>query len=260
MSRTMCEKLPTPITSPAVAVCAGGVWTGGFWADGCGPTMTRSATTRVALQMRADGTGLLLRRQLDHASRRRRTAATPTLWIGQQIQIAVRSLDDIADAFLVLLQQPLFANHFLAVHDETHQRGAAQPADEQTALPCRECVPRVEQHAARRDVRIPVVDRLLHAGLHLFVAGDASALIFDTVGDRRPAVVPALFRDVQFVAPIGAVLDFPQLTSGRVQRRRLDVAVTERPDLGSHALLADERVVLGDRAVGIQPDDLAEEA
>ena len=41
---------------------------------------------------------------------------------------------------------------------------------------------------------------------------------------------------------------------------RLQVAVAVRPDLGPHALLADERVVLGNRTVGVQPHDLAEQA
>ena len=56
------------------------------------------------------------------------------------------------------------------------------------------------------------------------------------------------------------MLDLPQLAGRRVQRRRLDVAVAERPDLRPHAFLADERVVLGDRAVGVDADDLAEQA
>ena len=45
-----------------------------------------------------------------------------------------------------------------------------------------------------------------------------------------------------------------------MQRRGLDVAVAERPDLRPHAVLADERVVLRDRAVGVDADDLAEQA
>ena len=87
-----------------------------------------------------------------------------------------------------------------------------------------------------------------------------TALILDAVGDRRPAVVLALARDVHFIAAARAVLDLPQLARLRVQGRRLDVAVPEGPDLWTHALLADERVVLGNAAVRVDAHQFADQA
>ena len=58
----------------------------------------------------------------------------------------------------------------------------------------------------------------------------------------------------------GAVLDRPQLAGRRVKGRALDVAVAEGPDLRPHASLADERVVVRDRSVGVDAHNLAEQA
>src|SRR5687768_11126964 len=163
-------------------------------------------------------TFLFLRRQPNDSARRRGRGAAPSLWIGQHIQVAVRSLHHVADALFVLLQEALLADHLLAFDHEAYQRVAAESADEEAAFPRRESVAGVERHPARRDIRIPVVDRLLHPGFHLLIAGDAAALVLDTVRDGRPAVVLALARDVDLVTPVGAVLDFPQLAGRRVQR------------------------------------------
>src|SRR5690606_36791433 len=116
------------------------------------------------------------------------------------------------------------------------------------------------RHAARTDDGIPVVDRLLHALFLLDAAGDGAAAVLDPVGNRRPAVVLALADDVHLVAATRAVLHFPELAGNGMQRRRLDVAVTDRPDLQAGARLTDERVVFGNGAIGIDPHDLAVEA
>src|SRR5690606_28860097 len=91
-------------------------------------------------------------------------------------------------------------------------------------------------------------------------ARDLTPGVLDPVGDRRPAVIQALPDDVDLVAAARAVLHFPQLARVRMQRRRLHVAMADRPDLRSRAFLSDERVVLRDAPVRIDPGDLADQA
>src|SRR5262245_20362948 len=119
--------------------------------------------------------------------------------VRHQVERAVRSVTDVADPFatrLQILEEALLADDLLALHREADQVRASEAADEQAVLPGGEQLAGVERHPARRDVRIPVVDRLFHPGLLLDAAGDRSALVLDAVGDRRPAVVLALLRDV----------------------------------------------------------------
>src|SRR5688572_1085115 len=199
-------------------------------------------------------TGLRLRHQLEDPSLR---------VVGQQVDRAVRTLTHVAKALarrLQVLQETLFADHAIALHRQAHEVGAPESADEHAVLPRREEFAGVEDHAARRDVRIPVVHRLLHARLLLDAAGDRRALILDAVGDRRPAIVLAFARDVHFIAAARAVFDLPQLAGLWMESRRLDVAVTEGPDLRPHAFLADERIVLRYGAVGVDAHELADQA
>ena len=62
---------------------------------------------------------------------------------------------------------------------------------------------------------------------------------------------------IQLVAAARAVLDRPQLTA-RVECGALDVAVTVRPDLRPRPVAADEWIVARDRAVRVDPHDLAD--
>ena len=76
---------------------------------------------------------------------------------------------------------------------------------------------RVKNHAGRRDHRIPVVDRLLHA-VPLGAFADLRARVVDAVGDDRPAVVLARLRWFELVAAARAVLHRPQLRRSRGSR------------------------------------------
>jgi hypothetical protein len=53
------------------------------------------------------------------------------------------------------------------------------------------------------------------------------------------------------------VLHRPQLAAG-VERRRLDIAMAERPDLRQRGGAADERIVVRHRPVRVDAHDLAE--
>ena len=149
---------------------------------------------------------------------------------------------------------------FSSVQGQAYEVQAAESADEQAVTPRREQVAGVEHHAARRDYRIPVVERLFHAGLLLNAARDGTTLVLDAIRDRRPSVVLAFARDVELIAAASAVLNLPQLTRRRMHRGGLHVAMTERPDFRPDASLADERIVFGDRAIGIDADNLADAA
>src|SRR5436309_5149952 len=133
------------------------------------------------------------------------------------------------------------------------------PSDEEAALPRGKQIRRVERHAARTDDRIPVVARLLHPFFLRDVAGNRRAAVLDAVRDRRPAVVLPFPRDVDLVAAARAVLDLPQLAGLRMKRRSLHVAMAERPDLVTHALRRGKRIVLRNRAIGVEADDLPEQ-
>src|SRR3546814_4327630 len=64
--------------------------------------------------------------------------------------------------------------------------------------------------------------------------------------------------DVQLVAAARPVLDRPKHAGRGVDRRRLDVAIAIGSDLRQGAILADEGIVLGHAAIGVDAHDLAE--
>ena len=197
--------------------------------------------------------GRLLRHELQDAPRR---------VIGQQIQSALGALTHIAYPLALRFeigQQTLFAHDFLSVQRQPDEILGLMATDEEVAVPLGKQATGVERHAARPNDRIPVVERLLHAVLRRDAASNFPAEVLDAVRDRRPAIVLARARNVDLVAAARAVLDFPQLTGGRVQRRGLDVAMAKRPDLGPDALLSHERVVPRNRSVRIQSHDFSEQ-
>src|SRR5690606_39809423 len=83
--------------------------------------------------------------------------------VGQHVEIAVRALADVADAFTQVHEQVLAADHLLALQVQPHQLAQGQAAGEQVAAPGRETLVGVEGQAAGADGRHPVVQRLLHA-------------------------------------------------------------------------------------------------
>ena len=118
-----------------------------------------------------------------------------------------------------------------------------------------ESVARVDERARRRDHWIPVIDRLLHTFLSRAYA-DLEAGVVDTVGDNRPTIIAARLRVIKLVATHCAVLHSPELACLRMQGCGLHVAVTIGPDLGPRVFAPYKRVVVWNRAVRIDPDDL----
>src|SRR5438309_9346915 len=125
------------------------------------------------------------------------------------------------------------------------------------AFPARKPLAGIERHAGRRDRRHPVVERLRHARLVRTLADLRAAAVIDAVGDDRPAVIDAGTDHVHLVAALRPVLVRPEHSRLRMQRRALHVAVPEVEFLGLPSRLADERVVLRDAAIIVQPDHRA---
>src|SRR5262249_6703460 len=150
--------------------------------------------------------------------------------VSEQPQGAVGSLADVADALPQAGEQSLLTDNALAVEHEAVQRLTSQRAHEQVILPFREEIARVEGRAGGSDGGVPIVDRLLHAGL-MGALADFGIVIVATIGDDRPAVILAGFWDVDLVAAARPVLDGPQLARRRIACGTLHVAVADGPDL-----------------------------
>ena len=128
--------------------------------------------------------------------------------------------------------------------------------DEQVPLPLGEPVARVEGQAAGGDGRRPEDERLLHArrpepGRHPL------AVVLPPVGHDGPPVVLPRLDHVHLVPALHGVLGRQGGERLRVQGQPLVVPVPQREDLRQVALPADERVVVGHRAVVPQPQHLA---
>src|SRR5690349_14000219 len=113
-------------------------------------------------------------------------------FIRHGIERAVLSLRDIPEALALVRQQARLAHYLvIAAQHDVGDMIAVEAADEQVVLPFRDGLPAVEGHAAGRQHRVPVIDRLLHA----FLLGDAFTYFFtavlDAVADGRPAIVMA---------------------------------------------------------------------
>src|SRR5688572_6863124 len=69
--------------------------------------------------------------------------------VGDQIELTIGSLTDVADALAQVLQEPLLLPDLLAAEFETHQQASSQRADKQVVAPLREQIAGIERHAGR---------------------------------------------------------------------------------------------------------------
>ena len=186
--------------------------------------------------------------------------------VRQHVEQLVGPLAHLADALAEVLQQRFAAQllHLVVEDDALQVAGAGdaallQGADEDVALPRREQVAGVDGEAGGGDGGQPHHDRRLVA-----VAGrvrrDPRAGIEAPEAHQRPAVVAAGLEDVELVAAVGAVLVLPDVPGPGVQREAEGVAVPDGVDLRPVARLAHEGVVVGHRAVVVEPQHLAAQA
>jgi hypothetical protein len=83
------------------------------------------------------------------------------------------------------------------------------------------------------------------------VPWNARPSVVIAVGDYGPAIVPAAFDPLKFIAARGAHLEFPQRPLG-VEGEPERAAVAPRPDLRRHATTIVHRVAGRSTAVGRQ--------
>src|SRR5687767_12149754 len=150
---------------------------------------------------------------------------TPVVMIGDDNKLTLGALRDVAYAPAELRQQALLVEHVLAFDFQAHERGCRQSADEQVAFPLRESLTAVEKHAGRGDDRGPGINRVLHSG-GIFLAGaDRRAVIVHSVRHDGPSIVFAGLGNIDLIAALRPMLDFPQLAGFGVKGRGLYVAV-----------------------------------
>jgi hypothetical protein len=104
----------------------------------------------------------------------------------------------------------LLAGHTIVLEHQAYEPHVPHRSHEQVTAPLRKGVAGVDLEAGRRNHRIPVVDRLLHALARRGRARDGLAGVLLTVGLHGPAVVLALLDAVQLVPTLGPVLDRPE--------------------------------------------------
>src|SRR5262249_5360301 len=96
-----------------------------------------------------------------------------------------------------------------------------------------------------------------HPILYGLIAVDRFSCVLMSITDHGKAVVLALLNRIDFIAAARPVLAGPQLSRAWIDRHSLDVPETQRKNFGVRYRLAAQRVVLGNRSVGVDPKDLA---
>src|SRR5436190_16828771 len=130
------------------------------------------------------------------------------------------------------------------------------PAHEKIILPVRELVAGVEAHAGNRNGRHPKHYGRLHSFLPRIDRYPRSQ-IEPTVADHRPAVVLARLKNIDFVAAVGSVLAFPDVTRDGMDGESQRITMSQRKNLGAIARAADKRIVWGNRSIVPQPQGFA---
>src|SRR3984885_8971686 len=148
-----------------------------------------------------------------------------------------------------------FRCYTVAVENQADQEFSVERADKDISLPVRKHVSRVEQHSARADVRIPIVNGLLGAVLYLSAVADHVAGILAAVGNVRPAVIFSGADNIDLVATHGTVFILPEFSRCGIDRQAFGIAMAVGIGFRENGGYAEERIVLGDRTVGIDARD-----
>lgn len=131
-----------------------------------------------------------------------------------------------------------------------------QGADEQMVGPAWKEVARYEVDSADCNGWFPVEFGLLHARLGVEF-GNNAAVVVPSVGDDRPAEVLGFAEPVEFISTHRAMFRFPDATCGWVNRETLRVSVSVGKDRREGIEGGQERIVVGDTAVSIDPVDFS---
>src|SRR5690606_15347729 len=129
-------------------------------------------------------------------------------------------------------------------------------------LPLREACAVVDDEAGDGGCRRQVDDRLLDAveialDAELLAVVDLSAVVVDALRIERPAVVSTGQKQIHLVASARSHLRAPKQPRLAIELETLGAAVAVRPDRGEGIGASDERIIRRDRAVALEPQDLA---
>src|SRR5690554_1765640 len=117
----------------------------------------------------------------------------------QDIEQAVGTLANVADATQFVFQQDLFMSDGVAIQNYAMEALSVECADEEIALPPGELVIGVECEPRWRQCVVPHVYRRLDAGCHLADPDELIGVVFPSEGDLGPAVVASGLGDVELL-------------------------------------------------------------
>src|SRR5262245_42693250 len=221
------------------------------------PLHSAQQTTDIGQVKKGD-----LRKSLLHRLNPKNSAR---LLVGEQIQQSVGALPDIAYA-LPQFDKQGFPSQFLQLlikEDAFEVAGprnlaGSQCADEDIAFPFGETIPGIERHPGDGNRRHPEHDGGLVAGMTRTIVLPRPSVLA-SIADDRPAVIRTRFEDVDFITAVRSIFVEPHLAGSRVHRQTESAAVAQRVDLGPVAGASNERVVCGDAAVILEPQNFSAE-
>src|SRR5690349_20538713 len=187
-------------------------------------------------------------------------------FVGEEVEQAVGTLPDVADAVVEIAEDPFALEFFpLVVKIDalqvtgTRDFAFAHAADEQIVFPVGIAVAGIEVQAGDGYGGHPVDDGRLHTFL-IRIEADPRAGVDASVADDGPAVVLARGEDVHFVPAVGPFFAGPNLTSDGVDVHTEDVAMTDGEDFGFRSGPIDEGVVGRNGAVVAEAEHFTSEA
>src|SRR6476620_6802894 len=182
------------------------------------------------------------------------------LLVSQCVDVSIRTLPDVTEALMQIVQNPLPANVFELVVQynalkvtKTADFAIACATNEQIVLPSRKLIAGVKHDSRGSNGRHPNDLGNFHA---FFIRKNARAVILAAETNHRPAVVGAGFDQVHFIAAIGPVFSVENRAGGMNDQTEM-VAMAERINLRAIAWFADKRVVARNAAVVVQAKNLA---
>ena len=102
---------------------------------------------------------------------------------------------------------------------------ASQRSYEKIVLPFRHQGAGVKGHPTRCNGGIPIINRLIHAGLLCPVADNCPA-VFKAVSNLWPSVIMSGLNQIEFIAGLWPMFRFPQLTRLEIDRKSLWVTMS----------------------------------
>lgn len=133
-----------------------------------------------------------------------------------------------------------------------------QCADEEVAFPLRKFLPCIKCRAAGRYGGRPLPDRVFHAWQGGMFRDSRADHVVAAESCDGPAEIGAGFQDIDFIAALGAVFDFPYFSCFGVHGHALRVTVAVAVYFRENIRVIYEGIVFGDCAVRLYPHDCSQ--